>query len=1101
MKPPSPLTKAKHAALQMYRAAVTPFRLLLAKTVHPTISPRPLVRRDRVKWKEACESPFLLRHRLIPGHPGDQVVVAPQPPPHLDASCTVLTTLLHVPSTTATTASPRVLSLTFTLLPSGITRMTVLEDDLGGDANQAMHRVPLDGVLVADALTATTASTSTRRPTWRRDDTMGDDGERVIRLFRTDWPDTGQPHLELYLGLGSHGSTSTDKPFRFTMYGISGCPTLCFNARSLFHFEAREVDPKPTPHTWRDWTDTMPYGHQAFSVDFTFPGAHKLYGLPTHTTAMALPPTTTADRSLRDPYRLYNSDVFGYDVNDTFPLYAAVPFAYAHQSRRGGETTGIFLHNGADTYVDVAYLTEEEVAVPGMIGTPTPMPSTQWVVEAGCLDFFLLTEESPHALLDTYYTLTGRPVLPPKWSLGYHQCRWHLDESADNVTQIDANFDRADMPLDVIWVDIEHTDGKKYTTWDHSRFPDPQGLQDALAGHHRRMVAIVDPHLKVEETFDLYREARDRQLLVRDRDGHEFQGACWPGNSAYPDWTDPTTRAWWSDRMQYDAYQGSTPSLFIWNDMNEPSVFDGPEISLDRDARHLNGQEHRELHNVFGFFYHMATVQGIQRRGEEERDRGGVPGGGRGTRSSSKSTKMGLGLGTRPFVLSRAGFAGSQRLGPLWTGDNQAGWSHLASSVPQLLTLSTAGLPWVGADVGGFFGNPEPELLERWYQLGCYYPFFRGHSNCETKRREPYLLPEPARSRVRTALRWRYHLLPYLYTQTWRSTLPRHERDRGEVFEGNGGGSTVTLLPTTTRVLDAGSTSTLEWTYTYKSTTIPSATDPRYGLCASPLWRPLWYMHPRDRAVTDVEEAFYCGDALLVVPIAQRRCRRRRVRLPRNVFYRHLDSGVRIGHFPGPHEDGDGDGDDGTVVRIDVEADRLPVLVREGSVVPLSSTVGRHVKDGESFDLDLVVACDARGDATGVWYDDDGETMAFARRQAWRTGRVEVGGGRLSWSPETGTGGEGEDHGRGSETGLLPRPVKVARVVLLGVDPDTVLGTEISSGGEVEVVRHVTTRPSWMAVPRGERSEDETGMQEHVTVLELQGAAVDQAWSVGWVSE
>jgi alpha 1,3-glucosidase len=159
-------------------------------------------------------------------------------------------------------------------------------------------------------------------------------------------------------------------------------------------------------------------------------------------------------------------------------------------------------------------------------------------------------------------------------------------------------------------------------------------------------------------------------------------------------------REWWAGKFALDQYKGSTKDLYIWNDMNEPSVFNGPEVTMQKDLIHHGGVEHREVHNAFGMSYHAATADGIKRRNNE-----------------------------RPFVLSRAFFAGTQRVGPIWTGDNKADWDHLRVSIPMVLTLGLTGLTFSGADVGGFFENPDAELMTRWYQLGIYYPFFRGHAH------------------------------------------------------------------------------------------------------------------------------------------------------------------------------------------------------------------------------------------------------------------------------------------------------------------------------------------------------------------------------------
>ncbi|CAJ0961592.1 unnamed protein product [Ranitomeya imitator] len=252
-----------------------------------------------------------------------------------------------------------------------------------------------------------------------------------------------------------------------------------------------------------------------------------------------------------------------------------------------------------------------------------------------------------------------------------------------------------------------------------------------------QMVAIVDPHIKIDSAYRIHSEIRSRNFYIKTKDGSDYEGWCWPGSAAYPDFTNPDMRAWWSSMFSYDQYEGSMDNMFVWNDMNEPSVFNGPEVTMHKDAVHWGGWEHREVHNLYGLYVHKATAEGlIHRSGGKE----------------------------RPFVLTRAFFAGSQRYGAVWTGDNAAEWEHLKISVPMCLSLALVGISFCGADVGGFFKNPETELLVRWYQAGAYQPFFRAHAHLDTPRREPWLHGETNADIIREALQERYALLPYWYT-------------------------------------------------------------------------------------------------------------------------------------------------------------------------------------------------------------------------------------------------------------------------------------------------------------------------------------------------
>uniref|UniRef100_UPI003AABD2D7 neutral alpha-glucosidase C n=1 Tax=Centroberyx gerrardi TaxID=166262 RepID=UPI003AABD2D7 len=534
---------------------------------------------------------------------------------------------------------------------------------------------------------------------------------------------------------------------------------VTFNSKGRLWFETLQDPPRAASHgselqeddtglwkeTFRQFVDIKVNGPSSVGADFCLHGFSHVYGLPEHADSLQLKDTRDGE-----PYRLYNLDVFAYDLHSRLGLYGSVPLLVAHKPDR---TLGLFWLNASETFVNVHYNPNDQQGdrtPPVKRRRVQPHTDVHWLSESGVVDCTVLLGPTPQQLFTQYAQLTGLyagcytsfllplgyQALPPLFSLGYHQCRWNYDDEAD-VKAVDAGFDRHGVPYDVIWLDIEHTEGKRYFTWDPVLFPDPAGLQRHLGQKKRKLVVISDPHIKVDPDWSLYCEARDGGHFVKDREGQIYQGVCWPGESCYLDYSSPATRAWYSRRFALDKYTGSTPSLFVWNDMNEPSVFDGPEQTMPKDAVHSGGWEHRELHNLYGFYQHMATVEGLV------------------TRSGGSE---------RPFVLSRSFFAGSQRLGAIWTGDNVATWDYLKISIPMLLSLSVAGIAFCGVDVGGFVQDPEPELLVRWYQTGALQPFFRGHSAKETKRREPWLFGEEVTAAIRSVIRQRYCLLPYWYT-------------------------------------------------------------------------------------------------------------------------------------------------------------------------------------------------------------------------------------------------------------------------------------------------------------------------------------------------
>ncbi|XP_061467295.1 neutral alpha-glucosidase C isoform X2 [Rhineura floridana] len=525
--------------------------------------------------------------------------------------------------------------------------------------------------------------------------------------------------------------------------------------------------------------DIKANGPSSIGLDFSLHGFEHVYGIPQHAETLLLKNTSHSDA-----YRLYNLDVFGYKIHSKMGIYGSVPLLLAHKPDR---TIGIFWLNSSETLVEIATKAAMEV-LPSRapdISKQRVLPQTdvRWMSESGIIDTFILMGPLPFDIFKQYAQLTGTQALPPLFSLGYHQCRWNYKDEED-VEDVDAGFDVSDIPYDVMWLDIEHTDGKRYFTWDKEKFGNPERLQkQILMKKKRKLVVILDPHIKVDPLYTIYSEAKEKGYYVKDHKGKDFEGICWPGLSSYLDFTNPEVREWYADQFAFETYKGSSEILFAWNDMNEPSVFRGVELTMQKDAVHYGKWEHREVHNLYGFYQQMATAEGLIRRS------GGLE---------------------RPFVLTRSFFAGSQKYGAVWTGDNRADWRYLKISIPMLLTISMAGISFCGADVGGFIGDPEPELLVRWYQAGALQPFFRGHANMQTKRREPWLFGEENTQIIRDAIKERYALLPYLYS----------------LF--------------------------------YRSHTV-----------SEPVMRPVWVEFPKELETFGIEDEYMLGNALLVYPVSE----------------------------------------------------------------------------------------------------------------------------------------------------------------------------------------------------------------------------------------
>eukprot|EP00759_Apiculatamorpha_spiralis_P036488 PhF_6_TR36566/c0_g1_i2/m.54003/K12317/GANC; neutral alpha-glucosidase C len=389
-----------------------------------------------------------------------------------------------------------------------------------------------------------------------------------------------------------------------------------------------------------------------FNAILKFPFHVNLYGaaLRAQESGIVIQPQRTL--------RLFNRDIFRHKLDDELGLYGSVPLLYVC-NRTAPFCFGIFWLNAADTHVRTF---DDRVEINA---------------DAGGVEWFLIPGPTQGEVLRRYMHLTGLFPLPPLFSLGYHQCRWSYNDAQD-ILQVSGELLRRGIPTDTMWLDIDHTDDKRYFTWDLSKYPDPEGLQRTLwNGPGRRLVTITDPHIKVDRGYHVYHDGYALGAFVKREYGNtDFEGHCWPGNSVWVDFTNPRIREWYAGLFSFSSYKHSTPTLFSWIDMNEPSVLSGPEVTLPKDTLHAHGVRHKEVHNAYGFYHAMATHLG--------------------------QTKRTNGI-DRPFVLTRSFFAGSQRYAAVWTGDNQAKWEYLKASISMVLTLSMCGIPHVGADVGGFF--------------------------------------------------------------------------------------------------------------------------------------------------------------------------------------------------------------------------------------------------------------------------------------------------------------------------------------------------------------------------------------------------------------
>ncbi len=414
-------------------------------------------------------------------------------------------------------------------------------------------------------------------------------------------------------------------------------------------------------------------------------------------------------------YVMWNSDTPAYD-SSTDPLYADVPFFMV---LRGGRAHGIFLDNTWRSFFDV--------------GREQPNLLT-FGADGGDLDYYFINGPDPKKVIERYTALTGRMPLPPLWSLGYQQCRWSYYPEA-RVRRLADTFREKQVPADGIWLDIHYMQDYKPFTWNHDRFPNPEKMISDLSAQGFHLVTILDGHPAAQKDYAPYDEGVAGNYFVKKPNGSVYEGGVWPGNCAFPDFSNPSAREWWGGLYKSLLDVGVAG---IWNDMDEPSVFGMPRGTMPNDVMFDNeGQPATslEMHNVFGQLMSRSTFEGLSRLQPDK----------------------------RAFVLTRSSFAGGQRYAAVWSGDATADWSSLRQSVSMMLGLGVSGFPFVGSDIGGFVNMPSAELCTRWLQAAVFYPFMRMHTAIETPDKEPWSFGGRFEEINKHAINLRYELLPYIY--------------------------------------------------------------------------------------------------------------------------------------------------------------------------------------------------------------------------------------------------------------------------------------------------------------------------------------------------
>jgi alpha-glucosidase len=429
-------------------------------------------------------------------------------------------------------------------------------------------------------------------------------------------------------------------------------------------------------------------------------------------------------------FTMWNSDVFGWSES-TDPMYKTIPFFLGLHK---GTAYGVFFDNTYRSSFDFGKESPDYFSF-GAVG--------------GELNYYFFAGPEPKKVLEEYTALVGRSPLPPLWSLGFQQSRYSYYPEA-RVREVARTLREKKIPADVLYLDIDYQQGNAPFTINREYFPHFEQMIADLRAQGFHTITITDLHIKKDpgHGYAPYDSGAKNDLFVKNPDGSVYVGKVWPGDSVFPEFTLTRVREWWGSL--YKDFVGMGVAGF-WNDMDEPALFERADKTMPLDNVHRlddgTSLDHRAIHNVFGMENARATYEGLRKLQGDE----------------------------RPFVLTRAAYAGTQRYSATWTGDNSSTWNHLNMSTPMLMSMGLSGYTLVGDDIGGFAGSPPPDLLTRWLEVGVFNPIYRDHTNKSTLDQEPWVHGPEHEAIRRRYIELRYKLMPYIYTgieETSRTGLP-----------------------------------------------------------------------------------------------------------------------------------------------------------------------------------------------------------------------------------------------------------------------------------------------------------------------------------------
>jgi alpha-glucosidase len=415
---------------------------------------------------------------------------------------------------------------------------------------------------------------------------------------------------------------------------------------------------------------------------------------------------------------MWNSDKPCYDINED-PLYKSIPFFISSAGY------GIFFDNTFHSVFDFGASKQDCLSFSSF---------------GGEMIYYFIYGPAMTQVVSKYMQLTGSPVMPPAWALGFSQCRGLLTN--EQLTRdIAKGYRDRQIPCDIIYQDIGWTNYLQDFKWREGNYKDPVKMLSDLSAMGFKVIVSQDPVISQNNTPQ-WKEADSLGFLVKDiRTGKSYDMPWpWGGNCGVVDFTNPAVADWWGDYQQKAINDGVRG---FWTDMGEPA-WSNIEDTDRLNMKHYKGM-HSEIHNVYGLTWDKVVTEQFEKHNPNK----------------------------RLFQMTRSAFAGMQRYTFGWSGDAgngndvTASWKKLRYQIPLALSSGMCGIPFWSCDISGYCGDitdydAMAELYVRWLQFGVFNPISRAHHEGNNAV-EPWLFGAEAESACKEAISLRYSLFPYLY--------------------------------------------------------------------------------------------------------------------------------------------------------------------------------------------------------------------------------------------------------------------------------------------------------------------------------------------------